>query len=180
MQNKNNKQTLSQKTLSRWLLYHEHLTHQHTRGFPAVMIAGLILHNMCRFTLSGECVFVKMGLCSATLCPLLYVWTIVTVNCAIHHPHWASWWPFVGVRSFVWTVVSIVTPCKIKYICVFVCPHLFISPPASLVNKVHSVLQLAGEMCVSVSILIQSISMGSMSYFVCCFSLCLCVWLLPE
>lgn len=48
-----------------------------------------------------------------------------------------------------------------------------ISTTASLVNKVHSVSQLA-EMCVSVSILIQSISMGSMSYSVCCCSLCVC------
>lgn len=48
-----------------------------------------------------------------------------------------------------------------------------ISATASLVNKVHFVSQLT-EVCVSVSVLIQSISMGSMSYFVFCFSLCMC------
>lgn len=68
------------------------------------------------------------------------------------------------------------------YLCFCLCTSLCsISTTASLVNKVHSVFQLA-EMCVSVSILIQSISMGSMSYFVCCFSLRVCVFvcLLPE
>jgi len=67
------------------------------------------------------------------------------------------------------------------HLCFFVCPHLFfsISTPVCSVNKVHSLVGL-GEICVSVSILIQSISMGSMSYSVCCFSLyvcvCVCVW----
>lgn len=69
-------------------------------------------------------------------------------------------------RSFVWTVVS-----KKASVFLSLCS---ISTTASLVNKVHSVSQLA-EMCVSVSILIQSISMGSMSYSVCCCSLCVCV-----
>ena len=69
-------------------------------------------------------------------------------------------------RSFVWTVVS-----KKASVFLSLCS---ISTTASLVNKVHSVSQLT-EMCVSVSILIQSISMGSMSYSVCCCSLCVCV-----
>lgn len=58
----------------------------------------------------------------------------------------------------------------------FFCLHTSlrsISTKTSLVNKVHSVFQLS-VVCVRVSISIQSISMGSMSYFVFCFSLRMC------
>lgn len=77
---------------------------------------------------------------------------------------------------FVRPVVSTVTRQNKKCFCLHTSP-CSISAPASLVNKVHSLFQL-GEMCVSVSILIQSISMGSMSYFV--RSVCVCVCRLPE
>lgn len=88
------------------------------------------------------------------------VWSII--HAGFHR------WPFVGEGSFVWTLCLFV---QIKQC--FFCPHLSISKPESLVNKVHSLFQL-GEICVSVPILIQSISMGSMSYFVCCVVQCVC------
>lgn len=71
-------------------------------------------------------------------------------------------------------------PQKIKHWCFLVYLHFFsVLAPAFSVNKVYSLFRLAAETCVSVSILIQSISMGSMSYSVrrrCS----LCAWRLPE
>ncbi len=116
-------------------------------------------------------------MCTATRCTYCMFFAIVTGNCVIHHPLWLLQVAFCGMEVFVWTVVSTVTLCKNKMHLCFCLQTSLCSITASLVNKVHSVFQL-GEMCVSVSTLIQSVSMGSMSYFVCCCSLCVCR--LPE
>lgn len=99
------------------------------------------LTRLLRFPWSAECVFVCTDVTVySNSVPPLYVFTIVTGNCVIHHPHWALWVTFCRRAVFCLDFCVHSHSVQNKMHSCFCLPAspLSISTLTSLVNEVHS------------------------------------------